>query len=191
MTMRIARNSIAAVAIGLIGAGAALAQEEFAKLVVGDGPFEVSGNNGIFGFVIARKTSTVTFKPCHGPTFEIETNKLKRTTLKCEDGAAPNPHPLNVSCAYANTILLAQIPKIESSNSVAIGTVYEENGKNVTVVDKPSPKLISDTFSKVAQFKACGDVTIGFGTTGAPVVNVVPVPIANQIKMEELYKETK
>jgi hypothetical protein len=186
--MRIfAQSSVLALCALLSGASCASADDAvIAKIVVGDGPFEVVGESGIFGFVVARKAKLVTFKPCTGDPFEIESKKLKRTKFKCEDGPSPDPHPLQVNCGDAEKFWDKEAAKVALEPDATLGSIFFEKDKTVKMVASASSDMLKGAFSKVAQFKDCGDWTVGFGDSGAPLVHVIKASEVNQIPYQDL-----
>ncbi len=183
------KNSVLALCV-FLGSVSYVAADDadaiIAKLVVGDGPFEVVGESGIFGFVVARKAKLVTFKPCTGDPFDIESKKLKRTKFRCEDGASPDPHPLEVKCGDSEKFWDIEAAKVAMEPGATLGTIFFEKGKGVEMVASAPSEVLKGTFSKVAQLKDCGDWLIGFGSSGAPLVHVIKAPEANQIPGQEL-----
>ncbi|MCB5204434.1 hypothetical protein LH464_18360 [Neorhizobium sp. T786] len=180
-------NCLVALAV-LCSAVSGSAEDRVAKLLLGDGPFEVVGDNGIFGFVVTRSetTTTVKFKPCYGPPFDIETQRLKRTTIDCAQGPSPDTYPLQVRCGDMNELRSAQTKA--SSDDIAIGTIYEVHDDVISAINKASSKEINAAFADVSEFRACGDWTVGYTATGAAAVTIVPVPLENQINIDELYR---
>lgn len=192
MNLRIVRNNYLAVAALLASAIPVSAQDdEVLRLLLGDGPFEVVGDNGLFGFVVARyeAKTTVRFKPCYGPAFDIETEKLKRTTINCDGAPSPETHPLKVDCEAAERLRLAQYKALEAGVGTMIGTIYEVEHDTLQAADEASSAEISAAFADVEEFKVCGDWTVGYTAAGAAAVTIVPVPAAQRIQVDELNKE--
>ena len=160
---------------------------EDAKVVVTDGPFEVVGESGIYGFVIARKATTVTFKPCVGQTFDVERNKLKRTHFTGDDGASPDTHPLIVTCAESDKYWDKAAAQIASEQKdTTVGTVYYKGLKGIEMTASVAPNVLTKTFDDVVRFKDCGSWSVGFGQKGAPLVHVLTVPEATKMELDKL-----
>ncbi|WP_322884915.1 hypothetical protein U8C32_15020 [Sinorhizobium medicae] len=162
-------------------AAADKAEVTTAKALVGDGPYEIKGESGVFGYVVASSTVSVTFKPCSGDSFEVERKKLRRTKFKCGDAPSPDQNPLIVSCddtdAYVGLASAAYDQKDRP-----IGTAYylSSSGEN-TIIDVVAPEQMAAEIDDVKELRDCGRSVVGFGGTGKPLLQVIDTTDSLQI----------
>lgn len=158
--------------------------ELLAKIVVGDGPYEIDGESGVFGYVVASSAVTVTFKPCSGDSFEVDRKKLRKTKFKCEDSPSPNQNPLVVSCENTDNKWYRVVADAAYGEKYRpIGTTFYLAGDSAdsvaSVVVKPEQMAVE--IDSVKQLKDCGGTVVGFDDKGQPLLHVLDTTEALQL----------
>lgn len=167
-----------------ITAAAESEQSFAAKALVGDGPYEIKGESGVFGYVVASSAVTVTFKPCSGDSFEVDRKKLQRTKFKCGDSPSPDQNPLVVSCDNAeNPSYVGLAAKAYEQKDRPIGTAYylTSNGESRITSYPIEPEEMAVEIDAVKELRDCGKTVVGFGDTGKPLLQVIGTTDALQI----------
>lgn len=150
--------------------------QAMARIIVGDGPYEIKGESGVFGFVVASTAAMVTFKPCVGSSFEVEKNKLVKTNFKCKDSPSSDEHPLVASCNNTDKYWDdAAATMMAHQNDLPIGTTFYEKDKSsdtMAMVVVGTEKM-AGVIDSVKELKDCGKFTVGFDNSGKAVVHVI------------------
>ncbi|SDA97361.1 hypothetical protein [Mesorhizobium qingshengii] len=156
------------------------------NLIVGDGPFEVKGESGVIGFVVARAGDLVTFKPCTGASFPLDRKQLLATKNKCENSPSTDEHPLIVKCGDAlQGWDKVQIAQAVGSN-VPIGTAFfQKEGETAIASVTLNPNQMASAIDSVDQFKDCGQFVVGFDKEGEAKVSLIPAMQAIQLDGEK------
>lgn len=170
-------------ALNAMSFGAASAQggqSEDTKLLISSAMYEVDGESGLFGLVVSVAEKKALFKPCYGPAFEIEQERLRSTKFTCEDAPSPDPNPLIVSCREGDAqwdevaaVAAAQVQRMGNVSS----TVSVASDGTILLEDVPK-ETVAKIMNAVSQFKNCGQWTVGFSIEGEPIMHVLHADVA-------------
>lgn len=176
-----ARTEFCAVALAFVGwTGAVLAQDlqrfeakiDIRKLMIVDGPYELQGSTGIYGFVVARSGGKATFRPCTGPMVDVDDNRLKRTKSTCADEPPTDGNPFSVGCGGGVEVpsqVKAAIAK-EGPTS-ALGTIFEMGSTSEVQVYATYDNTAASKIKGIDRMATCGDWNIGFDASGADIMH--------------------
>ncbi|MER8431398.1 hypothetical protein [Mesorhizobium caraganae] len=153
-------------------------------LVKSAGPYEIKGESGVIGMVVARTGNLVTFKPCTGDSFELDKSKLISTNNKCANSPSSDENPLIASCDTVqkgwDVALYAQAVKDDGP----IGTTFfQKPGEMVLASATPDPKKLAATVDSAMELKDCGPTLgfVGFDKDGLAKVSLIPSTQAIQL----------
>ncbi|NKJ03778.1 hypothetical protein [Rhizobium sp. SG741] len=176
-----ARLELGAAALLLLSCiGPARAQEkqpveakiDIRKLMIVDGPYELQGSTGIYGFVVARSGGKATFRPCTGPMIDVDDNRLKRTKSTCADEPPTDGNPFSVGCGGGVEVpsqVKAAIAK-EGPTS-ALGTIFEMRSTTDVQVYATYDDTAASKIKGIDRMATCGNWNIGFDASGTDIMH--------------------
>ncbi|WP_210213498.1 hypothetical protein [Mesorhizobium sp. M4A.F.Ca.ET.090.04.2.1] len=143
-------------------------------LVKSAGPYEVKGESGVIGFVVAWAGDVVTFKPCTGDSFSLDRKKLLFTKNKCADSPSSNENPLVASCNNALKWDVQIVAEAVRDDGPIGKTFFKKAGAAPVTVVMADPKQAAATVDAAYQLKDCGQYVVGFDKYGSAMVGLVP-----------------
>jgi hypothetical protein len=137
-----------------------------------DGPYELDGSTGVYGFVVARSAGKATFRPCTGPMFDVEDNKLKPTKSSCKDEAPDDGNSFSVGCGGGINVpsqVIAAIGK-NAENSTA-GTFFEMGSSSEVNVYATYDESVASAIKGIKRMASCGSWNIGYDSKGTDLMH--------------------
>jgi hypothetical protein len=148
------------------------AKIDIKRLMLVDGPYELDGSTGVFGFVVARSAGKATFRPCTGPMFDVDDNKLKPTKSTCKDEAPDDGNSFSVGCGGGVNVpsqVMAAIGK-NASNGTA-GTLFELNSSSEVNVYATYDADVASQIKSIDRMASCGSWNIGYDSKGTDLMH--------------------
>jgi hypothetical protein len=142
------------------------------KLLIVDGPYELVGATGVYGFVVARSGAKATFRPCTGPMIDVDQNKLKHTSLQCKDEAPENGNPVSTAaCPKTLDIPSPMIAAVNQNAQAPVGTFFAMSKTSTVEVYASSDVNSQKQLGAVAQIQNCGAWAVGLDEKGKDVLH--------------------
>jgi hypothetical protein len=142
------------------------------KLLIVDGPYELVGATGVYGFVVARSGAKATFRPCTGPMIDVDQNKLKRTSLQCKDEAPENGNPVSTAaCPKTLNIPSPMIAAVKENAQAPVGTFFAMSKASTVEIYASSDTNSQKQLGAVAHMQNCGAWAVGLDEKGKEVLH--------------------
>ncbi|MGO8224738.1 hypothetical protein HA464_06775 [Rhizobium leguminosarum bv. trifolii] len=148
------------------------AKIDIKRLMLVDGPYELDGSTGVFGFVVARSAGKATFRPCTGPMFDVDDNKLKPTKSTCKDEAPDDGNSFSVGCGGGINVpsqVMTAIGK-NASNGTA-GTFFEMGSSSEVKVYATYDDDVASKIKSIDRMASCGNWNIGYDSKGTDLMH--------------------
>lgn len=154
-------------------------------LVKSAGPYEVKGESGVIGFVVAWAGDSVTFKPCTGDSFSLDRKRLVSTKNKCTNSPPPDEHPLVASCDefLKGWDIKTVVAAVQDDGPIGKTFVKKPGDAQVTTVMADSAQAAA-TVDAGYQLKDCGQYTVGFDKMGIAKFGLIPSTQAMQLNYQ-------
>ena len=142
------------------------------KLLIVDGPYELVGTTGVYGFVVARSGAKATFRPCTGPMIDVDQNKLKHTSLQCGDQAPDNGNPVTaVACPKSVDVPSQMMAAVKENTQAPIGTYFAMNKTSTVEVFASYDMNSRNQLKAVVYIENCGAWAVGLDKQGKDVLH--------------------
>lgn len=153
------------------------------SLVKSAGPYEVKGESGVIGFVVASSGEMVTFKPCVGDSLTLNRKQLVSTKNNCANSPSPNENPFVANCNNAAKQWDVALFADASNDDGAIGKTFTKGANAQVVAMLADPKQVAVTVDAADQLKDCGPSygVVGFDKDGIAKVSLIPSAQAIQL----------
>ncbi len=141
--------------------------------IVVDGPYEITNEKGVIGYVIAREEKLVMFAPCDGRSFKLDPQKLTKTDRDCRSSPSPKEIPLIVDCSSTNYIHSALLAKFNATG-YPIGTLISIDEKQHSIHARENKtEEATIKIATVHKISTCGTSLAGFNARGQPVIQFI------------------
>lgn len=170
--------------MGSVARGQDLNDNWQVSLVKSAGPYEIKGESGVIGFVVASSGDMVRFKPCTGDSMMLNRKQLVSTKNDCANSPSPNENPFVANCNSAVKRWDVRLLSDALHDDGPIGKTYTKKpGEMVMAAMIADPKQVAATVDAADQLKDCGPAygVVGFDRDGVAKVSLIPSAQAIQL----------